>query len=116
MMSLIASLAARQLDAYNRADLAAFCDCYHPDVVVLDADGTPSRQGIAAFQAAYAPLFARGGFGATVTQRLSVGAHCVDLEDFWRLDPATGTRTEGLVMVRYSLRDDRIGTVQFFGA
>ena len=29
------------------------------------------------------------------------------------LDPETGERSEGRVLVRYTLRDDRIGTVQF---
>lgn len=113
-MSAIAALAARQLEAYNRADLDAFCACYHPDVVVLDADGAVRQQGASAFRAAYAPMFARGGFGATVTHRHTVGPHGFDLESFWRDDPETGERIEGVVMVRYTLREDRIGLVQFF--
>ena len=37
--SQIARLASRQLEAYNRADLEAFCACYHPNVLVYDAQG-----------------------------------------------------------------------------
>lgn len=113
-MSLIETLAARQLDAYNRADLDAFCACYHDEVVVLNADGEVTVRGLPAFRTRYVPMFARGNFGAAVPQRIAVGAHCVDLEDYWRVDPETGERTEGRVMVRYSLREDRIGVAQFF--
>ncbi|MEL6346371.1 MAG: nuclear transport factor 2 family protein [Myxococcota bacterium] len=110
----VSDLAARQLAAYNDADLDAFCACYHDEVKVLDADGQITAEGIDAFRSRYAPMFARGGFGASVPQRVSVGDHCVDVEDYWRTDPETGARTEGRVMVRYSLRGDRIGVVQFF--
>jgi len=112
-MSPIVALAARQLDAYNAADIDAFCACYHEDVSVLDAGGQETIRGIARFRERYAPMFSRGGFGAAVPQRLSVGAHCVDLEDYWRIDAQTGQRTEGQVLVRYTLREKTIGTVQF---
>jgi len=108
----ISDLAARQLDAYNRADLDAFCACYHPQVAVLDTDGQQTIHGIDAFRARYAQKFATGGFGATVPERLAVGPHCVDLEHYW-VDSPTGERTEGTVLVRYTLRDQQIGTVQF---
>ena len=35
----VLALSRRQLDAYNRADLEAFCECYHREVCVLDAAG-----------------------------------------------------------------------------
>jgi hypothetical protein len=69
--------------------------------------------GIAAFRERYRDLFTRWTFGAEVTQRLVLGPHAIDLERWWRIDPDQGQRSEGEVLVRYSLRDDRIGTVQF---
>ncbi len=108
-----ARMAEAQLEAYNQGDLDAFCACYHPEVRVLAADGSVELDGIAAFRGRYAPLFSRGGYGATVFGRLFVGGHCVDLEHWWREDPETGARIEGTVLVRYSLRDGRIGVVQF---
>jgi hypothetical protein len=111
-MTQIESLAARQLAAYNAADLDAFCDCYHPEVRVLD-DLEERLVGIAAFRERYRDLFTRWTFGAEVTQRLVLGPHAIDLERWWRIDPDQGQRSEGEVLVRYSLRDDRIGTVQF---
>lgn len=114
MHAPIEELARRQLDAYNAADLDAFCACYHDDVRVLDADGAETCRGIAAFRERYAALFATRAFGAVVEQRLVLGEHCVDHERYWRVSPSTQERTEGEVLVRYRLRDERIGEVQFF--
>ena len=112
--SEIVTLARLQLSAYNRADLKAFCACYHPDVVVLDAEGSVSLRGMDAFRARYAPMFERGGFGAEVPQRVHAGEHCIDYELYWR-DATTETpRVTGEVLVRYLLRDNLIGVVQFF--
>lgn len=107
-----ATLVARQLDAYNRADLDAFCACYHPDVVVLDDDGSVDITGIVDFRSRYADKFARGGFGATVPQRVSLGRHCADLEHYWWID-AEGVRHDASVFVRYTVQDNLIQTVQF---
>ena len=109
-----ASLAQQQLDAYNRADLDAFCLCYHEDVTVLSADGAVVASGIGPFRQRYAGKFAAGGFGAVVPERISLGAHCVDRERYWVSDPETGARREGEVLVRYTVRDGRIAVVQFF--
>ena len=109
----IGELADQQLSAYNRADLGAFCACYHHDVVVLDASGETSLRGIDAFRARYADMFARGGFGAEVPDRLVVGDHCVDLERYWRDDPDGGPQVTGELLVRYQLRENLIGLVQF---
>jgi hypothetical protein len=111
---LIEELASRQLAAYNAADLDAFCACYHPDVVVLDADGRESVRGAAAFRARYESLFSRGGFGAEVPQRVVCGEHCVDYERYWREADEGQQAVSGELLVRYRLRDDLIGEVQFF--
>jgi hypothetical protein len=108
----ISALAARQLDAYNAGDLDAFVACYHPDVVVREGEEI-TVEGRAAFRERYADLFARGGFGADVPGRLTEGRNCVDLERWWRLDPESGDRSEGLILVRYAERDGLIGEVQF---
>lgn len=111
-MSRIEHLAQQQLDAYNRSDLDGFVACYHPDVRVLDGD-EQSINGIEAFRVRYQALFSEWQFGASVPQRISLNAHCVDFEEWWRIDPGTGERSEGHVLVRYEERDGLIGTVQF---
>ena len=107
----IATLAQRQLDAYNAGDLDAFVACYHPEVVVWE-DGQASLSGRAAFRERYEDLFSGGGFGASVPGRLAEGPHCVDLEVWWR-EPEDGVRREGRILVRYTARDGLIGEVQF---
>ena len=111
-MSVIVTLAERQLAAYNAADLEAFVACYHDDVRVLTGDEETLR-GRVAFRAQYQGLFEGWRFGAEVPRRLHVGPHCVDFETWWRIDPESGERSEGEVLVRYTLRDGAIGTVQF---
>ena len=111
-MPTIADLAARQLAAYNAADLEAFCSCYHADVRVLE-DLEARLVGLDAFRDRYRDLFTRSTFGAEVSQRLVHGPHAVDLERWWRIDPDRGERSEGEILVRYTQRDDLIGTVQF---
>jgi len=111
-VSLAAALAARQLAAYNAADLDAFCACYHSEVEVWN-DREPGFQGIEAFRDCYRDLFERWEFGATVSQRIEMGGHAIDREHWWRVNPETGKRTEGDLLVRYTVRDDLIGVVQF---
>ena len=111
-MALIADLALRQLDAYNAGDLEAFCACYHPEVLVLH-DRVEAVTGLEAFRDRYRDLFERWTFGASVSSRLVLGVHAIDLERWWRVDPESGLRSEGDVLVRYTLRDASIGVVQF---
>ncbi len=107
-------LAARQLEAYNRADVDAFCECFHERVSVLDADGKPVVDGIDAFRARYAALFK--GFRdvrATVSERVHLEPHVVERESWSRTDPTTAERFAGEVLVRYSAADGKIRWVQF---
>lgn len=111
-MSAIEHLAQQQLEAYNRSDLDGFVACYHPAVRVLDGDEL-TINGIDEFRERYRALFGEWQFGATVPKRISLNAHCIDYEEWWRIDPDTGERSEGHVLVRYEARDGLIGTVQF---
>jgi hypothetical protein len=115
-MSLIADLARAQLEAYNQADLEAFCACYHPEVRVLDQDGVCTLEGIQDFRVRYGSMFERfEQVVASVPHRLSHGRHCVDLEHYSRVERSTQESSGGTVMVRYTERDGLIGTAQFFG-
>ena len=109
--SKIETLAGQQLEAYNKHDLEAFVNCYHEEVIVLNSDGKVTVQGRDAFRKRYEGMFSRGSFGATVETRVTHGSHCVDLENWHRV--RKGKEVQGTVLVRYSLRDDLIGTVQF---
>lgn len=111
-MADIAELAARQLDAYNAADLDAFVACYHEDVRVLDGEEETLR-GREAFRERYRGLFELYSFGAEVPRRVHLGPHCIDYETWWRIDPDSEERSEGVVLVRYVERDGLIGQVQF---
>jgi hypothetical protein len=111
-MTKIERLAQQQLDAYNRADLDAFVACYHPDVRVLSGD-EQTINSIDEFRERYQELFSEWQFGATVPQRIALNTHCVDFEEWWRIDPSTGERSEGQILVRYEEREGLIGTVQF---
>ena len=111
-MTPIEDLAQQQLDAYNRSDLDAFVACYHPDVRVFNGN-EHSLSGIDAFRERYRTLFNEWQFGASVPQRMSLNTHCVDFETWWRVDPNTGERSEGTILVRYEECDGRIRTVQF---
>jgi len=110
--SPIVDLADRQLAAYNASDLDAFCACYHDEVVVMRGEET-AYEGIDKFRESYAKMFGGMEFGAEVPRRLDAGDHCVDFERWWRVHPETAERREGEVLVRYTLRDDKIGWVQF---
>ena len=113
-MSAITDLARAQLQAYNRADLDAFCACYHPEIRVLDQDGECTLQGMPDFRARYGSMFERfEQVVASVPHRLSHGQHCVDLEHYSRVERSTQERSGGTILVRYSERDGLIGTAEF---
>ena len=111
-MADISELADRQLAAYNASDLDAFVACYHEDVRMLDGEQETVR-GREAFRERYRGLFDDWSFGAEVPRRVHLGQHCVDYETRWRIEPDSGDRSEGVVLVRYMERDGLIGLVQF---
>ncbi len=111
-MADISELADRQLAAYNASDLDAFVACYHEDVRMLDGEQETVR-GREALRERYRGLFDEWSFGAEVPRRVQLGQHCVDYETWWRIEPDSGERSEGVVLVRYMERDGLIGLVQF---
>ena len=111
----IMRLSVRQLEAYNRAELEAFCACYHPDIEVLGADGQRVHRGGAAFRAAYGAMFeAHDEVRGVVDGRVVLGEHVVEREHWSRVVRATGERRQGSVLVRYSEQDGLIRVAQFF--
>jgi hypothetical protein len=110
----VVGLAQLQLIAYNRADLEAFCACYHPEVTVLDAEGQVSLQGQVAFRARYGEMFATHvEVKAEVTERMVLEPHVIERERWSRVERATGLHRGGWVLVRYSEADGLIRWVQF---
>ncbi len=111
---LVVALSRRQLSAYNQRDLPAFAACFHPEVVVLSADGSVVYRGIEAFRLAYGSMFsAHREVNATVEQRMVLGEHVVELEHWSRVHAETGVRSEGTVLVRYTERDGLIAIAEF---
>jgi hypothetical protein len=110
----IVDLAAAQLEAYNRADVDAFCACYAEDVVVLDEAGAQTLRGQEAFRAGYVRLFATfRDVQAGILTRVAMGRHCIDHERWSRVHRETGERMAGEILVRYTGRDGKIAIVQF---
>ena len=105
-----ADLSERQLAAYNRADLDAFCGCYADNVRVYVGEALEIN-GMVAFRSRYADTFAAGSFGATVPRRLVHGPHCVDEEHWWSGEGAA--RTEGVLLVSYTVEQGKIALVRF---
>ena len=71
----------RQVDAYNRRDLAAFAACYSPDVLVEDGAGAVLMRGRAEIDAQYGPFFASSPhLHADIVTRIRVGEYVVDEE------------------------------------
>lgn len=110
----IEHLSAAQLAAYNRADLDAFCACYHPDVDVLDHTGRSTLQGMAAFRARYGTMFAEHrDVRAEVDAQWLLGEHSVEREHWSRTHRGTGATTSGTVIVRYTRHEGLIRYVEF---
>ena len=110
----VEQLAQKQLQAYNKSDLDAFCECYHAQVRVLDEEGVCVSEGIDAFRKRYEQMFNTLQFGAEVTQRIVLNQTCIDDEQWWRIDSSTGEKKQGRVLVRYQADEGKIALVQFF--
>ena len=111
--ALAAALADAQLVAYNAADLEAFAACFHPDVTVLDHAGAVTLASIEVFRVAYGRMFASHVPHAEVDQRLCFGLHVIERERWSRVHRESGERTEGELLVRYTVDGGLIRWVEF---
>jgi hypothetical protein len=108
-----ADVAQAQLDAYNVQDLDAHCACYTDDVVVADFNGAVLRQGMEAYRASYARLFAEFPQNrAEVLNRIAVGNTVIDHELVARV-PGGDTFQVAAI---YTFRGDKIARVDFVRA
>ena len=99
-----------QLDAYNTQDLDAHCAFFADDVTVADLNGAVTIQGIAAYRAKYAQVFADFPQNqARLVNRICVGNTVIDHEDVSR--GPEGPRFE--VAAIYTLADGKIARVDF---
>lgn len=113
----VLSLAKRQLAAYNAADVKAFVDCFHAEVVVLDASGKVAHRGKKAFREVYATVFATyTEVHAEVTERIQLGEHLIEKESWSRVHRESGERLSGEVLVRWSEQGGLLRWVQFLRA
>ena len=103
-----------QLEAYNRGDLDAFCDCFANDVVLLVHQGgeeVDRVEGMADFRACYEEKFnSTQTTGIIVGRKVEDGATIEDEVALWT-DRETGVSTVAEVTVTYEVNDD--GKISF---
>jgi hypothetical protein len=100
---------ARQLDAYNRQDVAAFSACYTDDVLLEDAEKGPFVRGRAQLEERYAKLFREHPENrARVVNRSITGSWVFEEEEVSR----SGSTFR--VFVVYRLRDALIDRATFY--
>jgi hypothetical protein len=100
----------RQVEAYNRRDLAAFLTCYALDVVVEDAIGSVVMRGHDAMRTAYIDLFRESpNLHAEITTRIRVGDYVIDEE---RITGRRGSAEEIRVIAIYHVATGVIDRVR----
>jgi hypothetical protein len=76
-----ADVVARQVEAYNGADLEAFLACYAPEVVIRSGEGVVLNDGLDAMRATYAGWFGSlPGLHVEILSRMEAGHWVVDEE------------------------------------
>jgi hypothetical protein len=101
-----ADVVARQVEAYNAADLEAFLACYSPAVLIRSGDGTVLNDGLDAMRATYAGWFGSlPDLRAEIVSRVVRGSWVVDDEH------VTATELEVRALVAYRVRDGLIDQV-----
>lgn len=103
-------IAQAQLDAYNAQDLDAHCRQFSDDVKVADLNGAVTLDGLAAYRARYARLFAEFPSNkAVLVHRVAVGNIVIDHERVTR----TPTSKPFEVAAIYTIVDGKIRRVDF---
>jgi hypothetical protein len=109
-MSTPADIAQAQLDAYNAQDLDTFCAQFSEDVCVADLNGAVTIQGMAAYRAKYAQVFADFPANhAALLGRMSVGNVVMDHE---RVSRAPGAEPFEVIAI-YTVTGGKIARVDF---
>ena len=97
---------ARQVEAYNAADLEGFLACYAPGVMIRSGEGEVLNDGIEAMRATYGGWFGSlPGLHAEVLTRMERGSWVVDEEH------VTASGLDVRALVAYRVRDGLIDHV-----
>ena len=105
-----ADLAQGQFDAYNAQDLDAHCAFFAEDVVVADFNGAVTVEGLEAYRARYAKLFAEFPQNkAALKGRMVVGDTVIDHELVAR-EPGGATFEVAAI---YTIAGGKIARVDF---
>ena len=94
-----AAVVQRQLEAYNRRDLAALLACYAEDARQYEFPATLLAQGHAAIGARMAARFADPRLHARLRQRSVMGDLVIDHEEITRSAAAGGVERLALVAI-----------------
>ena len=109
-MTSASDVAQAQLDAYNAQDLDAHCAHFGEEVKVADLNGAVSVEGIAAYRARYAKVFADFPENkAVLLARIAIGNIVIDHERVFR----TPSSEPFQVAAIYSITDGKIRRVDF---
>ena len=109
-MSESSNLIQRQLDAYNRQDIAAFLECNADDAMLGGLNGEVTQTGLEAIRKRHEDLFFQFPKNhARLVNRIDLGSTVVDHEDVTR-SPG-GDRFQ--VAAIYTIRDGKIARVDF---
>jgi hypothetical protein len=104
------AVAQAQLDAYNAQDLDAHCACFADDVKIADFNGAVSLEGIEAYRARYAKVFAEFPENkAVLVSRIAIGNVVIDHERVSR----SPTSEPFEVAAIYTITDGKIRRVDF---
>lgn len=103
-------VAQAQLDAYNAQDLDAHVACFADDVKVADMNGAVTIEGIEAYRARYAKVFAEFPENkAVLVNRITIGNVVIDHERVSRSPSATPFEVAAI----YTISDGKIRRVDF---
>ena len=103
-------VAQAQLDAYNAQDLEAHCAQFSDDVTVADLNGAVTIDGLTAYRAKYAKVFADyPENNATLLGRIVIGNVVIDHERVMR----TPTSAAFEVAAIYTVAEGKICRVDF---
>ncbi|MBL9112103.1 MAG: nuclear transport factor 2 family protein [Myxococcales bacterium] len=103
-------VAQAQLDAYNAQDLDAHVAYFADDVKVADLNGAVTIEGIEAYRARYAKVFAEFPENkAVLVNRITIGNVVIDHERVSRSPSATPFEVAAI----YTISDGKIRRVDF---